>query len=96
MRNFANSIELLVLDQLDGRLDDWSFLVELGRGIICFDVEACLRTAIDLRWERLFKLITSEMCQVKCRFESLAVFVGKVERMATFTSEGQHRGSLLR
>ena len=88
MRNFANTIELLVLHQLDGGLDDWSFLVELGRDVIGFDVEACLHTAIYLRWERLFKLISSEMCQVKCRFESLAVFVCKVERMATFTSEG--------
>jgi len=49
MRNFANTFELLVLDQLNGRLDDWSYLVELERGIICFNVEACLHTAINLR-----------------------------------------------
>ena len=49
MRNFANTIELLVLHQLDGGLDDWSFLVELGRGVVGFDVEACLHTAIHLR-----------------------------------------------
>jgi hypothetical protein len=49
MRNFANTIELLVLHQLDGGLDDWSFLVELGWDVIGFDVEACLHTAIYLR-----------------------------------------------
>jgi hypothetical protein len=46
MRNFSNTIVLLVLHQLDGGLDDWSFLVKLGWGVVCFYAEACLRSAM--------------------------------------------------